>query len=378
MRLTHLKIANFKTYAEAEAAFSPGINCIVGSNGVGKTNLLDALYYLSFCKSCFNPFDAQNILRGETFFALHGQYEEGDDRPTVSCVYKQGGLKQVAYNKKNCAAFAEHIGRIPLVMVSPADHVLIQGGSEVRRKFVDGVIAQTDHAYLHQLLQYQKALEQRNALLKRFYDDRYFDDDAIAIWDEQLARLGQPVHAARRVFVGELQPLFQRYFSEIAQLPDEQPAMQYVSQLNDGNMGDLLLEARRRDAMMQHTTVGVHKDDLDLTIEGFPAKKFGSQGQQKTFLLALKLAQYEYIKSHCGRNPILLLDDIFDKLDMLRVRQLIELVGSPSRFGQVFLTDTQAGRVEELFRASRGIEHKIFHVERGNLWEKTNDETQRA
>lgn len=373
MYLAKLKLANFKTYADAEVAFSPGINCLVGNNGMGKTNLLDAIYYLSFCKSCFNPFDAQNITRGSGFFAIHGEYDVDGESTPVSCVYKQGGAKQVSMGKKACASFAEHIGRIPLVIVSPNDQVLILGGSDVRRKFVDGVISQVDRAYLQMLLQYQKALEQRNTLLKQFYEDRYFEDDAIAIWDEQLTRLAIPIHAARRAFIDELTPLFLGYFSQIAQLPGERPEMQYVSQLNDG--GDMALqlkEARQRDAMLQYTSVGIHKDDLEFSIEGFPAKKFGSQGQQKTFLLALKLAQYEYIKSHSGRNPILLLDDIFDKLDMLRVRQLIELVGGSSHFGQVFLTDTQPGRVEEIFRATSGIKHKIFLVEQGTLREEAD------
>ncbi|MDY5969567.1 MAG: DNA replication/repair protein RecF [Bacteroidales bacterium] len=373
MYLAKLKLANFKTYAEANVAFSPGINCLVGNNGMGKTNLLDAIYYLSFCKSCFNPFDAQNITRGSDFFAIHGEYDMDGETTTVACVYKQGGTKQVSFNKKTCSSFAEHIGRIPLVIVSPNDHVLILGGSDVRRKFVDGVISQVDHSYLQTFMHYQKALEQRNTLLKHFYEDRYFDDDAIFIWDEQLTRLAAPIHAARKAFIDELSPLFLDYFARIAQLREEKPELQYVSQLNDGgNMASLLKETHQRDALLQYTSVGIHKDELEFSIGGGPVKKYGSQGQQKTFLLALKLAQYEYIKSHCGRNPILLLDDIFDKLDMLRVRQLIELVGGSSHFGQVFLTDTQPGRVQEIFRATGGIQHKIFLVEQGAIIEENN------
>lgn len=375
MYLKKLKLADFKNYEEADLSFSPGINCLVGNNGVGKTNLLDAIYYLSFCKSCFNPFDAQNIRRGADFFAIHGEYDMEGDAVLVSCVYRQGGAKQMKYNKKNCTSFAEHIGRIPLVVVSPGDQVLILGGSEVRRKFIDGVISQVDHAYLQQLMQYQKALEQRNALLKQFSENRYFEEDAIAIWDEQLCRLAELIHARRRTFIEEMTPLFSDYFNHIAQLPGEKPEMIYVSQLNDDTpMAQQMQEAHRRDALLAYTTVGIHKDDLELRIAGFPAKKFGSQGQQKTFLLALKLAQYDYIKAHCGRQPLLLLDDIFDKLDMLRVRQLLALVGS-DRFGQTFVTDTQIGRVEEIFdspavadgSAAAGGDalwgYKIFHVE---------------
>ncbi len=374
MYLQRLKLSRFKNYGDIDIAFSPRINCLVGNNGVGKTNLLDAIYYLSFCKSFLNPYDAQNVRHGEEFFAIHGEYNmEGTEVP-VSCVYRAGHGKQMKYNKKAAAAFAEHIGRLPLVVVSPADQVLISGGSDVRRKFMDGVISQVDHTYLQQLLQYQKALEQRNTLLRTFYDNRYFDDDGIAVWDEQLAHLAEPIHVRRKEFVQDLTPLFLRYFKQIAQQADEQPELIYLSQLHDEiPMLQQLVDSHRRDAMLTYTSVGVHKDDLELRIDGFPAKKFGSQGQQKTFLLALKLAQYDYIKSYCNRLPLLLLDDIFDKLDMLRVQQLMALVGSDC-FGQTFVTDTQPGRVEAIFAGQpaedvegdspvQAVDHKIFRVE---------------
>jgi DNA replication and repair protein RecF len=299
---------------------------------------------------------------------------DGED-VAVACTYKAGGVKQIKYNKKSCTSFSEHIGRIPLVVVSPGDQVLILGGSDIRRKFIDGVISQVDHAYLQLLIQYQKVLEQRNTLLKQFYENRYFEDDTIAIWDDQLVRLAEPIHATRHTFVDELVPLFIRYFTQIARLSNEKPELVYVSQLDsDIPMSRQIADAHQHDAALSYTTVGIHKDDLELRIDGFPVKKFGSQGQQKTFLLALKLAQYDYIRTHCGKQPLLLLDDIFDKLDMPRVRQLLTLVGS-DHFGQTFITDTQQGRVEEIFdgqnshtgdNAEVGLNvkgHKIFHVE---------------
>ena len=370
MYIQRLQLTNFKNYDELDVTFSNNVNCLVGNNGVGKTNLLDALYYLSFCKSYFNSVDSQNIRMGADFFAIHGHYVtdesgEGDSVP-VSCTLQRGQSKKMKFNKKACPTFAEHIGRLPLVIVTPSDQNLIQGGSEVRRKFVDGIISQVDRNYLQMLLSYQKALEQRNRLLKRFYEDRYFDDEAIAIWDEQLVRYGEPIHALRRQFLDEFVPLFEEYYSLIHKEAEntESPRIVYDTQMTEGDMASMLAESHRRDAQVQYTTVGPHKDDFELYIGEFAVKRFGSQGQQKTFLLALKLAQFEYIRTHLGTKPILLLDDIFDKLDMLRVSQLVMLVGS-DRFGQVFITDTQEGRVEAIFEKAPDMPHRIFKVEGG-------------
>src|SRR5574344_80355 len=395
MYLERLQLANFKNYTEADVSFSDKVNCFVGNNGVGKTNLLDAIYYLSFCKSYFNTIDAQNICHGEDFFAIHGQYKF-DDQVLVSCTYRRGQTKQIKFNKKNCSAFSEHIGRIPLVIVSPNDQTLILGGSEMRRKFIDGVISQVDHTYLQSLIRYQKAVEQRNRLLKQFYENKNFEEDSIALWDEQLVHYGSIIYTKRQYFLKEFTPLFQEYFTQIADIPSETPNIHYNSQLSsiessrdyntisldseenilekdssstpnlvDNTLRDrfyqLLREAQRRDAFMQFTTVGIHKDDIDLLIADYPVKKYGSQGQQKTFLLALKLAQFDYINRHLAIKPILLLDDIFDKLDLPRVKQLIHLVGS-NRFGQVFITDTQQGRVENIFFETPNVAHKIFQV----------------
>lgn len=374
MILERLQLANFKNYDELDVTFSNNVNCLVGNNGVGKTNLLDALYYLSFCKSYFNSVDSQNIKSGADFFAIHGQYiaeeEAAKDVVAVSCTLQRGQSKKMKFNKKACATFAEHIGRIPLVIVTPSDQNLIMGGSEVRRKFVDGIISQIDKGYLQALLNYQKAIDQRNRLLKQFYENRYFEEESIAIWDEQLVRYGEPIVSSRRQFLEEFRPLFEQYYSLIHPdaASDERPTIGYITQLEESapSLETQLKEAQRRDAQLQYTTVGPHKDDLELGIGEFAVKRFGSQGQQKTFLLALKLAQFEYIRRHLGSKPILLLDDVFDKLDMLRVSQLVLLVGS-DRFGQVFITDTQPGRVEDIFRKAPEMPHRIFKVENGKL-----------
>lgn len=370
MYLTNFKLTNFKTYAELDVDFCSNINCLVGNNGVGKTNLLDAVYYLSFCKSFFNSIDSQNIRQGEDFFAIHGNYRFEQDQVTVSCIQKKGQPKQVRWNKKSYKTFGEHIGRIPLVIISPVDQNIIMGGSELRRKFVDGVISQTDKGYLDHLLQYQKALDQRNRLLKQFYEDRQWDEPSIAIWDEQLVRHGQVLYQGRKEFLDDFRPLFADYYSWITN-SQEAAVLDYVSR-SEIPLEQQLQEARQNDKYALYTTVGPHKDDLELAIGDFNIKKFGSQGQQKTFVLALKLAQFEYIYRRCGQKPILLLDDIFDKLDMLRVTQLIHLVGS-DRFGQVFLTDTQPGRVENIFAQIPQVEHALFTVTPGTLTPMDNN-----
>ncbi len=370
MYLTNFKLTNFKTYAELDVDFCSNINCLVGNNGVGKTNLLDAVYYLSFCKSFFNSIDSQNIRQGEDFFAIHGSYRFEQDQVTVSCIQKKGQPKQVRWNKKSYKTFGEHIGRIPLVIISPVDQNIIMGGSELRRKFVDGVISQTDKGYLDHLLQYQKALDQRNRLLKQFYEDRQWDEPSIAIWDEQLVRHGQVLYQGRKEFLDDFRPLFADYYSWITN-SQEAAVLGYVSR-SEIPLEQQLQEARQNDKYALYTTVGPHKDDLELAIGDFNIKKFGSQGQQKTFVLALKLAQFEYIYRRCGQKPILLLDDIFDKLDMMRVTQLIHLVGS-DRFGQVFLTDTQPGRVENIFAQIPQVEHALFTVTPGTLTPMDNN-----
>ena len=368
MHLQIIKLSNFKTYAETEVEFCRNVNCLVGNNGAGKTNLLDAVYYLSFCKSCFNSIDSLNIKKGEDYFAIHGLYDLNGEQVPVSCVQRKGQPKQMKWNRKECKTLGEHIGRLPLVIVSPTDQNIILGGSEVRRKFIDGVISQTDKSYLEHLLQYQKALEQRNRLLKQFHDDRDWDEPSIAVWDQQLVRHGEMLYSGRKDFFEKFTPLFDEYFAWITD-GKEQGIVKYVPQSTEP-IGDQLAKARQQDKIAQYTTTGPHKDDVELQVGGMAVKRFGSQGQQKTFVLALKLAQFEYIYRHGGVKPILLLDDIFDKLDMPRVTQLVKLVGS-DRFGQVFLTDTQPGRVERVFEEIPQVEHRIYTVEAGQIKTKT-------
>ena len=361
MVLNRLILGNFKNYTEADIELCDNVNCFVGNNGAGKTNLLDAVYYLSFCKSYFNPVDSQNIRQGADFFAVHGHY--GD--VVVSCIVRQGQGKQMKWNKKQYKTLSEHIGRIPLVMVSPQDQMLITGGSDIRRKFVDGVISQTDRAYLDHLLQYTKALEQRNRLLKQMWEDRLWDESIIAVWDEQLCRHGEPIYECRRRFLEDFQPLFDEYYHYIAGA--DEPGSIVYSHV-ESPLDLQLIDCRQNDRYSQFTNAGPHKDDFLFMLDGeMSVKKYGSQGQQKSFALALKLAQFQYILNHCGQKPILLLDDIFDKLDMLRVKHLIALVAG-DRFGQVLLTDTQPGRVQAIFDEMPQLEHRIFKVEKGGVY----------
>ncbi len=370
MYLKQLKFTNFKNYPEAELQFSSRINCFIGQNGAGKTNVLDAIYYLSFCKSYFNPIDSQNIRHEEDFFAIHGDYvRKRDSIDKVHCVLKRNQNKQFKLNEKKYSRLADHIGLIPLVMISPYDRDLINNGSEVRRKYIDGVISQFDRNYLNDLLDYNKALSQRNALLKHFAERRYFDETALEIWDVKLVKLGHEIVDKRKAFVDEFTPIFQQYFNLISG-GNESVELNYRSALCESRMEDLLKENLAKDRAVRYTSVGAHKDDLDFMIGGFPIKKYGSQGQQKSFVIAIKLAQFEFMRKLKSFKPILLLDDIFDKLDTQRVEQLIRLV-SEENFGQVFITDTQRERVEQLFDAT-DLDHCLFEVVQGTVKEIVN------
>lgn len=371
MHIENLKLVNFKNYTELDVDFCGNVNCLVGNNGVGKTNMLDAIYYLSFCKSFFNPQDVMNIRHDEKFFAVHGRYAqvEGRESMQVSCVLQSGHNKQMKCDGKTYKNLSDHIGKVPLVMISPVDQTLILGGSEVRRKFMDGVVSQTNKDYLLKLIQYQKALDQRNRLLKQMAEDRYFEESLVEMWDEQLVKYGESIARTRREFLEKFSVLFGEYYHLISQ-DREIAVIDYKTQLSEAadNMMALLRENRQKDLYAQYTTIGIHKDDLEFGFGEYSVKKYGSQGQQKSFALALKLAQFQYIYEVCGVKPILLLDDIFDKLDMDRIRQLIKLVGG-ERFGQVFVTDTQPGRVEAIFDEIPDVEHKIFKVEEGGCHE---------
>lgn len=360
MYLNHIKLLDFKNYSEAELTFDHNVNCFVGNNGVGKTNLLDAIYYLSFCKSYFNPIDSQNIRRGAQLFAIHGTYRIDDAVVQASCVFRDG-QKQMRWDGKACHSFAEHIGRVPLVMVSPNDQQFIIGGSELRRKFIDGVISQVDRDYLMHLLGYQKALAQRNRLLKQFGEDRQFDAALLSVWDDQLTQHGVALFDQRRRFLEAFSPLFEKYYHFLS-YQTEQPSLRYMSQVErSSDYPAMLRDALRRDCAAQHTTTGPHKDDVDVWVGDFSVRRFGSQGQQKSVTLALKLAQFDYLFRHFGVKPLLLLDDIFDKLDMQRISQLLEMVGGDA-FGQVFLTDTQPGRIEQIFQNYPNLSYTLTHI----------------
>jgi len=341
MILNSLSLVNFKNYEQVDVDFSNKINCFVGNNGVGKTNLLDAIYYLSFCKSWVNPIDSQNIRNNQDFFVIQGQYSRKDKEEHIYCGVKKGHKKQFKRNKKEYAKLAEHIGFIPLVIKSPADTNFIYDGSEERRKFLDSVISQFDHHYLNDLMNYNKVLTQRNKLLKQHNPQQY--EDTFEVYNEQLIAYGQNIHIKRKLFINELIPIFQDFFEQISG-GKEQVQLGYKSQLDENSFADLLKQSFQKDTIMQYTTAGIHKDDLTLLLEGKNLKKFGSQGQQKTFLVALKFAQYDFIRNQTGLKPILLLDDIFDKLDHFRVKQIIELV-TDNHFGQIFISDTSPDRL---------------------------------
>ena len=300
MHLKKLSVLNFKNYQEAEFLFSDHINCLTGNNGEGKTNILDAIHYLSFCKSFFNPIDSQNILHESPFFLIQGLFTREDngnkEADEIYCGLKRNQKKQFKRNKKEYSRLADHIGLYPLVMISPADSELITEGSESRRRFIDSVIAQFDRDYLENLISYNKVLSQRNALLKQFGDSRQFDKTSLEIWDMQLIEYGKKVHKKRQDFINSFITIFQKYY-ELISGGREQVGMDYISHLNDSAFADVLEKALNRDRAMEYTTVGIHKDDLEFSINGYPLKKYASQGQQKSFLIALKLAQFDFIKN---------------------------------------------------------------------------------
>jgi DNA replication and repair protein RecF len=364
MFIRSLSFVNFKNYTEAQLEFSDGINIFVGNNGEGKTNLLDAIFYLCFCKSFLNPIDSQNIRHNERFFLLQGIFQKEEKEIEISCSVQHGQKKKVKRNKKEYERLAEHIGQFPAVVISPYDTNLISEGSDTRRKFIDSIISQFDRTYLETLQRYNKVLEQRNALLKQFYEQRLFANDAIEVWDIQLVDLGLQIHQKRQDFLKDFIPVFQKYFDLISNHREE-IHIEYRSQLNDSDFATELKKSERRDMQSGFTQTGIHKDDLIFLIHQQPIKKFGSQGQQKSFLVALKLAQFDIIRRLLNMKPILLLDDVFDKLDHARVTHLMRLV-SDHAFGQVFVTDTDLDRIHKVFQDT-GMAQRIFKVEGGKL-----------
>lgn len=370
MWLKRISILNYKNLEQTELLFSRKMNCIIGKNGMGKTNLMDAVYYLSFCKSATNPIDSQNIRHNQDFFVVQGFYETDDGEPEeIYCGLKRRQKKQFKRNKKEYSRFSDHIGLIPMVMVSPADTQLIAGGSEERRRFMDVVISQYDRAYLEALIRYNKALLQRNTLLKA---DMEPEEELMMVWEEMMAAAGELVYRKRREFIDEFIPVFQSYYSYISQ-DQEQVSLAYQSHAEQGDLLSLLRESRQRDRIMGYSLKGVHKDDLIMQLGDFPIKREGSQGQNKTYLIALKLAQFEFLKrtgSHT--TPLVLLDDIFDKLDASRVEQIVKLVAGDS-FGQIFITDTNRDHLDKILKKIEG-DYKLFEVEEGQVAERKEQE----
>lgn len=350
MILKQLSLLNFKNFDSADFQFDKKINCFVGMNGVGKTNALDAIYYLAFGKSYFNPLSSQSIKHGEDFFVVEGLFDKDQKEEKIVCSLKKGSKKILKRNAKIYEKLSDHIGFLPLVIISPSDRDLIVEGSETRRKFIDGVIAQSDKMYLDNLISYNKIVAQRNALLKYFALNQTFNSDTLEVYNHQLSGLATEIYKVRKDFIEKLAPIFQEQYRKISK-DKEEVSLSYKSQLHDATIKDLLQSNLQRDRILQYTTVGTHKDDIKFKIGNYPIKKFGSQGQQKSFLIALKLAQYAFIKERLKTNPILLLDDIFDKLDDQRVAQLIKLVNMDT-YGQIFISDTHRDRTEEVIKST--------------------------
>ncbi|MDR0429681.1 MAG: DNA replication and repair protein RecF [Tannerellaceae bacterium] len=360
MILNKLSVLNYKNIVQAEVAFSPKMNCFFGNNGMGKTNLLDAVYYLSFCKSYINTPDNQAIYNNEEMCVVQGEYDYEGRVEEVFCAIRRRQRKLFKRNKKEYEKLSEHIGLLPLVMVSPADAGLIQGGSDERRRFLDLIISQQDKQYLHALIQYNKALQQRNALLKKQSGDKSLFD----VLEMQMERYGTLVFEKRQLLVDELTPIFNDYYQTICQ-SSEQVSLRYISQLSNGELSEILLRNRERDNILGYTSSGIHKDDLEMTLNHSLIRRMGSQGQNKTYLVALKLAQFTFLNQKGQTSPILLLDDIFDKLDANRVEQIIKLV-SGDTFGQIFITDTNRKYLDEILSAMKH-DYVLFQVEEGSV-----------
>ena len=357
MYLKKLALTNFKNYEFNELEFSPKINCFVGNNGVGKTNILDAIHYLSITKSFFNNIDSISIRHGEDFFIVQGTFIRNGNEDQVYCAFQKQKLMKI--NGKDYQKLSDHIGRFPVVMISPADSYLISEGSEERRRFMNKIISQYNPEYLDSVLRYSKALQQRNKLLKYFRSTGSFDNEALAIWDAQLIKYGTFIFGEREILVNELIPVFQEYYNLISS-GKEEVKLVYRSHLSGGDFEQALRNVVTKDRFLEYTTVGIHKDDLLLEMNGYSVKSLGSQGQQKSYLVALKLAKFDYIKRKAGFSPILLLDDIFDKFDAERVEQIIKLVGN-HRFGQIFITDTHKDRLQNILSA-HNTDYKLFKI----------------
>ncbi len=377
MVLRELSILNFKNIREATLRFSDKLNCFIGLNGQGKTNILDAVYYLSFTKSAYNIIDSQNITHGENMAMVQGVYSDYQDDTTaedivISCGIKRGQKKQFRRGKKDYARMIDHIGLIPLVMVSPQDGELISDGSDERRRFMDGVISQYNRLYLEHLTRYNVLLKQRNALLKQ-YEDTSADSlptDLFEVIEVQMVEHANYIFGERSRFIERFMPYFQKVYTAVTgetRSAGEEAVLTYVSQLQDRDLQEAYARARTRDLILGWTSQGIHKDELEMLLGEYPLKRVGSQGQQKTFLLAMKLGQALCLGEWGGAmsgKPILLLDDIFDKLDSDRVERIVQLVGS-EQFGQIFITDTDRQHLVTILQNQQ--QFSVFHVRNGEV-----------
>ncbi|MBR6980409.1 MAG: DNA replication and repair protein RecF [Prevotella sp.] len=363
MILNNLSIVNFKNIQSANVNLSPKMNCLIGHNGMGKTNFLDAIHFLAFCKSAHNAIDSQLILHGQEFFMLEGVFEsEKGEVENIYCAMKRGQKKHFKRNKKEYKRLSEHIGLLPLVFVSPSDSVIIEGGSEERRKLMDMVISQYDKSYITALLNYNKALQQRNVLLKMEEEP---DGELMDILEHQMAEEGERIHAARDAFVKEFVPVFQGIYQRICNA-SETVSVEYVSHCKRGPLLDVIRRDRAKDRIMGFSLHGIHRDDLDLKLGEYPMKREGSQGQNKSFAIALKLAQFDFLRrTNSSTTPLLLLDDIFDKLDAQRVEQIVRIVGGDD-FGQIFITDTNRDHLDKIL-THFSFDYRIFSVENGDV-----------
>lgn len=374
MFLRELSILNYKNIRDANLHFSDKLNCFVGLNGQGKTNILDAIYYLSFTKSAYNTIDSQNITHGEDMTMIQGLYndiETAQQDISVSCGIKKGGKKQFRRGKKDYKRLIDHIGLIPLVMICPRDSELISEGSEDRRRFMDGVISQYDRTYLEHFTQYNLLLKQRNVLLKQYSETPFnaLPADLFEVIEEQMAIHANYIYAERKHFIHTFSPYFQEVYATIS-AGQEQAELQYESQLHERDLQEALLRTRTRDLILGWTSQGIHKDELEMLLDGYPLKRVGSQGQQKTYLLAMKLGQALYLgecenESKTKPKPILLLDDIFDKLDSQRMERIVKMIDS-SRFGQIFITDTDRQHLSDILQ-DMSANATIFYVQNGTV-----------
>ena len=357
--LKKISIINYKNILDKEYELDPKINCFVGDNGVGKTNILDAVYHLSMGKSYFNVKNDQLINRGKDYMLVDGVFELNNKNESIVFSLKIGEKKVLKRNGKPYKKFSNHIGLIPVVLISPYDNDLINEGSSERRKFIDSIISQNDKEYLINLIAYTRVIQNRNKLLKQYNRSVDFDLDTIKVYDDQIYKLSEPIFKARDKFIKEFTPLVLEKYKHISD-DKEKISIEYKSDLIDNHVENLIKDSFQKDVILQYTSAGLHKDDFIFNIDENRIKRFGSQGQQKSFLIALKLAQFDYLKNETGNSPILLMDDVFDKLDLMRVKRIVEIVNS-TNFGQLFLSDTDKERIEKVL-SSLNLSSKIFEV----------------